>query len=296
MLEEKAPDVIEYIAAGLCGSGSECFGLDDEISQDHDFEPGFCIFIPDENIVGRKAEFELERAYSYLPREFMGFRRSPLNPAGGNRHGVIRISDFFSSRTGYPGIIPSEEAWFGIPDSYIAEAVNGEIFEDNFGLMTEIRTSLSKMPSDVFKKKIAGRLILMYQAGEYNYNRCILRGDPGGAQLSAHEFVRHAISCIYLINGSFCPYYKLAFKGLRKLPSLSDTYESLLYLISSGNGPEEAQNKSRIIASVSDSVLRELAPVLKLGSADSLEKAAFEINDSINSITVRSSGILSAVD
>jgi len=40
----------------------------------------------------------LERAYSALPKEYMGFKRSPLSPVGGNRHGVIRISDFFETK------------------------------------------------------------------------------------------------------------------------------------------------------------------------------------------------------
>ena len=53
MLREQFPDWVGRIAAGLIGSGSECFGFDDAISQDHDFEAGFCLFLPGERTARR---------------------------------------------------------------------------------------------------------------------------------------------------------------------------------------------------------------------------------------------------
>ena len=57
MIREQFPDYEEIIAAALTGSGSECYGFDDEVSRDHDFEPGFCLFIPEEEIVDRRVEW-----------------------------------------------------------------------------------------------------------------------------------------------------------------------------------------------------------------------------------------------
>ena len=93
MLREQFPQVAPYVAAGLAGSGSECYGYDDETSRDHDFEPAFCLFLPGEDLVDRRAAFLLERAYAKLPKQFMGLERSPISPVGGSRHGVIRMQD-----------------------------------------------------------------------------------------------------------------------------------------------------------------------------------------------------------
>ena len=72
VLEAEFPELLPLLAVGLFGSGSECFGYDDEVSQDHDFEPGFCIFLPGEERIDRRSEFLLERAYGRLPRSYLG--------------------------------------------------------------------------------------------------------------------------------------------------------------------------------------------------------------------------------
>ena len=78
MLEKEFPQLLDLVACGLTGSGSECFGFDDEVSRDHDFEPGFCIFLPPEDIVDRRTAFLLERAYDKLPGEFAAEARQLL--------------------------------------------------------------------------------------------------------------------------------------------------------------------------------------------------------------------------
>ena len=149
MIHERFPEYEEIIAAGLTGSGSECYGYDDTVSTDHDFEPGFCLFIPGEDIVDRRTAFQLERAYAGLPSEFEGYRRSVLSPVGGNRHGVIRIDDYFRQKTGGMPDELSMLQWLSIPENALAEAVNGELFRDDAGLMTDAREILRNMPRDV---------------------------------------------------------------------------------------------------------------------------------------------------
>ena len=120
MLEEQFASVLPYLAVGFVGSGSEHFGFDDGISRDHDFEPGFCIFLPGEDRVSRRDAFLLERAYAKLPGEYGGVKRQPLSPVGGNRHGVHRTAEFFTALTGSPDGCLSAEAWLRIPDHALA--------------------------------------------------------------------------------------------------------------------------------------------------------------------------------
>lgn len=296
MIKENFADVEKYLAVGLVGSGSECFGYDDEISQDHDFEPGFCIFIPDESIIDSRTEFALERAYAKLPKEFMGYKRSPLNPVGGNRHGVIRISKFFEAKTGDKNADIPDAGWFCISEQFPLEATNGKIFCDNYGLMTQLREKISYMPEDVRLKKLAGNLVLMAQSGQYNYPRCIRRGETAAAQLALTEFVNTALKVIFLLNKKFMPYYKWTFRALRDLEKLSGLYDGLEYLISSGNTKDEAQKKQELVEEISAKIIDELvAQNLTRVESDDLERHAYSVNDRIKDPETRNLNILYAV-
>ncbi len=294
MLEDKFPHLLDKISVGLCGSGSECFGYHDIVSQDHDFEPGFCIFIPDEDVIDSRGEFALEHAYSKLPKEFMGYKRSPLSPVGGNRHGVIRLSDFLKEKTGTPDGNLTLADWFALPEQALSEVTNGEIFRDDAGLLTAIRSRLAYFPEEVRLKKLAGHLLLMGQAGEYNYPRLITRGETAAAQLTVFEFVKSAIHAIFLLNKHYLPYYKWQFYVLRTLPLLSCLAEPLEYLISSGN--HEPDKKKDAIGQISAAIIEELRKQNISDFKDNqMEGHAYSVNDKILSGELRNLHILFGV-
>lgn len=296
MIKENFADIEKYLAFGLAGSGSECFGYDDEISQDHDFEPGFCIFIPDESVIDSRTEFQLERAYAKLPKEFMGYKRSPLNPVGGNRHGVIRISRFFEEKTGDKNADIPTVGWFCIAEQFPLEATNGKIFCDNYGLVTSLREKVAYLPEDVRLKKLAGNILLMAQSGQYNYSRCIRRGETAAAQLAVTEFVNTVLKVIFLLNRKYMPYYKWSFRALRDLHKLSGLHDELEYLISSGNTADEAKKKQEIIESICEKIISELKmQELTRIDSDELEKHAYSVNDRIKDPEIRNLNILYAV-
>ena len=296
MLHARFPEWEDRLAVGLVGSGSECFGFDDAVSQDHDFEPGFCIFLPEEDVLDRKTEFQLERAYAALPKEFLGFSRPKLSPVGGDRRGVIRLGDFLEARTGTRDGMLSLERWLTLDEQYLAELTGGQLFREGDGVFAALRARLARQPADVRCKKLAGRLLLMAQAGQYNYPRCLAHGEPAAAQLAVAEFVRHAIAVIFLLNQRYLPYYKWQFRALRQLPLLSDEAETLELLLTTDNGREMAQAKQDLIENLSSAVITALQDQ-KLTEAvcGDLEKHAYSVNDHIADPALRNAHILLAV-
>ena len=296
MLREQFPEILPYLAAGLCGSGSECFGFDDEISRDHDFEPGFCLFLPDESIVDRKTAFALERAYAKLPKEYKGLTRLTLQPVGGSRHGVQRTGEFFLSKTGSPDGKMTAQQWLAIPSSALAEAVNGEIFFDGYGEVTRIRERLAFYPEDIRRKKLAGRLLLMAQAGQYNFSRCLAHGETGAAQLAVHEFAVNAIDAVFLLNKRYAPFDKWAFRAMKELPELGYTAPLLEYLLTSDNQPENTEGKTRVIEGIASDIITVLTrDSLSEAVCGDLEKHAYSVNDGIADAGLRNMHILAGV-
>ncbi len=289
LFREKFPQHFEYIAVGLVGAGSECYGFDDEISRDHDFEQGFCIFLPSENKVDRRTEFLMERAYALLPKEFMGLTRSKFNPAGGNRHGVFRISDFYNEMTGIPNKPTKITEWMALPDYALYEVTNGEVFYDKLGRFTEIREAWANPPKDLIYKKMCGNLISMSQTGEYNYPRCILRKDFLAARLTANEFVKYAMGAAFWTLGKPVPYYKWCFRAMSEIPELSPIYPFLVNIINH----EDTENS---IKSACGEILNLIKAQNILADMPSdLQSAALMLNKKISDVDLRNLSPLATV-
>lgn len=296
MLSEQFPDLVPLVAAGLFGSGSECFGFDDDVSRDHDFDCGFMLLLPGEDVVDRKRAFELERAYAKLPREFMGVTRPAMAPVGGARHGVMRMADFFLAKTGTPDGALTQAAWLSLPSHALAEAVNGEVFFDDAGELSRVRERLARYPRDIRRKKLAGCLLLAAQAGQYNYRRCLVHGETGAAQLAVVAFVQSAMEAVFLLNDAYLPFYKWQFRALRALPTLPLEAELFEYLLTTHNDGQLADDKYEVIESICADIAAELVTQgLSEAHGVDLERHAYSVNDGIADGEIRNLHILAGV-
>lgn len=287
MIKELFPEYENRIAAGLAGPGSDCFGFDDEISRDHDFGAGFCLWLTDED--NELFGFKLARAYGRLPLMFMDFEKGKTNSYGTARYGVKTISDFYLPLTGSNGAPESWQQWLFTSENALAAATNGCVFRDDSGVFSRIRNEIKTgMPEDVRLKKLAARAALMAQSGQYNFGRCIAHGENGAAALAAAEFVRNTASFVYLANRSFAPFYKWALKGMESLELFSDFAPLLGKIITSGYSPDEIKSKQDIIENICAQVAGYLRKSgLSACKSDFLEPHAYEIQNKIKNPQIR---------
>ncbi len=215
-----------FVSAGLVGNGSECFGFDDELSRDHDFDAGFCLWVDDE--APEEAVRVLTERYEALPDSFMGVTRRAVSAGAERRKGVFLTSGFYRGLIGLGRAPASAAEWLAIPDYALAAATNGRVFTENATDFTYVRNRLLHgVPNDVLLKRLARALILAAQAGQYNYTRCVRHGETAAARLALSEFVLQSASAVYYLNRRFPPYYKWILRGLSSLPDGKEIAELL---------------------------------------------------------------------
>ena len=292
MLAAQFPRLLPYLAVGLFGSGSECLGYDDAVSRDHDFEPGFCILLPDEETVDRRSEFLLERAYAKLPKRFDGVERAALAPVGGARHGVRRTAEFFTQTVGSPDGRLTAAQWLALPEQALLEATDGAVFFDDWGEVSRIRETLAYFPEDVRRKRLAGQLLLAGQAGQYNHARCLAHGEDAAARLAAGEFVRAALSAAFLLERRYQPYYKWSFRALRSLPRGAVLAEPLASLLGAADGAAAQDVIEQASGTLSDLLRTEGLSALP---ENELERHAYAVNERIADAALRNLHVLAAV-
>ena len=220
MIEGKFPEHKDRIAVGLAGLGSECFGFDDELSRDHDWGPGFSMWLEKSDYAAIGAS--LQQAYDALPDRFMGYKRRKSH-WGGGRVGVLETGDFYASFIGVPHAPEDLDKWLTIPEANLAACTNGKVFTDSLGVFSSIRQRISRhYPEDIRLKKIAARCMSAAQSGQYNHARCVRRDAFYAACYALVKFCEDVFALVFLLNRRYMPFYKWQSTAVASLPLLGD--------------------------------------------------------------------------
>ena len=284
-LESEMPETLGHCAIGIAGRGSECFGYDDDISRDHDFQAAACVWLTAQ--ADSEFGFKLTRLFNKVCKESGADSSAKSSALGDSERHVMVIDDFLLRHLGYASVPNTWQQWLYTPEYAFAECVNGEIFHDGPRVFSEIRATLRHgMPEDVRIKKLAARAVMMAQSGQYNYSRCLKHKEPGAAAMALNEFVKNAVSMVFLLNFSFAPYYKWMFRAMRELPVLGSLGRDLENLFS-------ADNKEQLIEKISSFIIAELKNQgLSELDDDYLEPHGFAMMSKIKSREIRTLHIM----
>ncbi|MBR3834591.1 MAG: DUF4125 family protein [Lachnospiraceae bacterium] len=212
MIHDSFPEYEDKIAVGVVGMGSDCFGFDDEISTDHDYDIGFCMWLTPE--VYDEIGEQLIMAYKDLLKK-VGVDEDDYGRLI-ERRGVFEIRDFYREFLGEGYNLGG--AIFGYEDYQLAAATNGEVFRDDLGEFTEVRNRLLEYYNDrAWGLKLVKAVHNFSQYGQSNYARMMARKDYVTANICIGKAVESAMDLTYLLARSYAPYYKWKFKGLEKL-------------------------------------------------------------------------------
>jgi hypothetical protein len=208
----------DRIAVGLVGDGSDCLGFDDEQSRDHDWGPGFCLWLTDTDHAAIGAA--LQRAYERLPESFAGFERLTTE-WGSGRVGVLETGAWYKQYVRHPDGPQTLFDWLRIPEKDLAACTAGRVFHDPLDDFSRRRRHLLAFyPDDVRLAKIGARCMSIGQSGQYNFTRALGRGEIFAARCAEIKFCNDLMSLVYLLNRRYAPYYKWVHRGLLALPRL----------------------------------------------------------------------------
>ncbi len=240
MIHEKYSEYEGCIAVGMVGDGSDCFGFDDDISTDHDYGLGFCMWLDAETFekIGSSLQNDYEELLQENGAKFLkehgenetAFSQEFLS----NRRGVFEITAFYENILGLP--YDNENLFILTEENKLALAVNGRVFRDDEGVFTKIRQYLkSYYPEKIWRYRLAEKLHDFSQYAQSNYARMMARKDYVTSGLCISKGVESAMDIAYILNRQYAPYYKWKRKGMETLPRLKQIIPLLDKISTTGN-------------------------------------------------------------
>ena len=199
LLFKKIPsNAIEYITIGLFGFGSECYGVDDEISEDHDFDQGFIILVEDS--VPLTDFLKIKQAYDCLPKLYKRF--CLLNQT---KHGVHYMKEYLN----YLGVNDIKN----ISDESKALLLNGKLFYQGFAsTFANLRYDIRKNSNYDFLIDLSLKALEINKYIPYNLKRSLDRGDLYTFKSLKNNLVNHLIEFYYIYHKMYLPHDKLRLK------------------------------------------------------------------------------------
>ena len=211
---------IPYAAARI-GKGSEVLGLDDEISQDHDWGPRLQLFLKKKDFC--KYESILNEKLKYdLPPSFEGFSTCWSDPDEfktqvltqtkenevKHRVEIYTVDNFLKEECNIElkdDYSPIE--WLNFREQALLEFTSGDVFHDDLGHLTKTRQKLAYYPDGVWKYRMVNEWAVLDDLKTF-MGRAASRGDRVGAMIITTEQIKRLMSLGFMLERRYIPYEK----------------------------------------------------------------------------------------
>ncbi len=216
LLASRHGALLDRMAVGVSGTGSDVLGVDDDISRDHHWGPRAAILLLDEDF-DDCGDAVLQTLRSQLPRSFEGH---PVRVERRNRTSVCvdSLGGYLNWFLGTAKLPEADEDWFRLCEMDLLHITSGEVFHDPAGRWTAAREAFAYYPDRVWRKRIADWC--MYVTGRdapYNLNRVGRRGDLVAAHIYFGQALRRVMELGCAIERRYAPYPKWQYRFFRTL-------------------------------------------------------------------------------
>lgn len=211
------------ISVALIGNGSEVLGLDDELSQDHNFWPRLTVLLqPGAGaVVGPD---EMHGIVSQLPESFGGYPvpRSGLYPSIQFR----ALSEFICEHacvTQYPF---TTHDWLTVNEQLLLELTSATVFHDPNGSLRDALTTIEFWPEPLVPFLNLRALQRLSEVS--GIARSISRSDIVSTNSYFAQFSYFAIHLFHLLHRKYCPYPKWMAASVREIGPEGARLEEIL--------------------------------------------------------------------
>lgn len=203
-LRKAAPGV--QIALALIGAGSDVLGYDTARSMDHDWGPRLTVIVPESH---RKSltDFINNRVHDLMPAEIGGFPTRFSHHEDGtlfadasgpiHRLGVESVQSLLLGRLLIDRIAELTDAvWLSTPMQSLLELTSGEVFVDDDGEVSSVRTALAFYPDHLWRYQLAGMWMRVSQIQPFLGRTAEVGDELGSAQIAtslSRDFMRIAL-------------------------------------------------------------------------------------------------------
>lgn len=219
ILLREFPEETAQTAFGVFGYGSEVLRLDDEYSSDHHWGLRVNALMPDA-LLGAHGKDILAAIDGALPDSFQGHSLR-AGYAGIKALELTSLEGFLNQTIGIDRPPRSYAEWLHIPEEDIIHVINGEVWRDEAGRFSTIRTELNGYyPEPVRLRRIAHWCRYFSGMGTYALHRAILRDNDYYATIAFGKAVRWGVQLAFMLEKRYYAYDKWTLAWLPRLPRL----------------------------------------------------------------------------